>query len=115
MRLRDLFKVETLDVRFGSKTSPPGTAVADARPSKWNTPEFYVYYVFFLTIPALMFKSVYDVSQPAHPGYQKFENLLDDFPRLPVIPVDATTDACRWRVPTASKWLSGYELHLGCI
>lgn len=73
MKLKDLYKVETLDTRFGPKDSTP---VAGAQPSKWNTPEYYIYYLFFLTIPALMFKSVYDVSKPEHPGYSKFEPLL---------------------------------------
>jgi hypothetical protein len=73
MKLKDLYKVETLDTRFGPKDSTP---IADAQPSKWNTLEYYVYYVFFLTIPALMFKSVYDVSKPEHPNYLRYEPLL---------------------------------------
>ncbi|KAK4960331.1 glycerol transporter [Elasticomyces elasticus] len=75
MRLLDLYKVETLDSRFTSKTGEP---LPNASPSRWNTPEYYVYYAFFLTIPFLMFKSVYDVSKPEHPGYSKFEGLLED-------------------------------------
>ena len=73
MRLKDLYKVETLDTRFGAKD---GTPIPGAQPSKWNTPEYYIYYLFFLTIPALMFKSVYDVSKPEHPQYARFEPLL---------------------------------------
>ncbi|KAM3422090.1 hypothetical protein BST61_g2465 [Cercospora zeina] len=42
-----------------------------------NTAEYYVYYLAFLTIPFMMFKSVYDVSKPSHPGYQKLEPLLE--------------------------------------
>ncbi|SMQ55093.1 unnamed protein product [Zymoseptoria tritici ST99CH_3D7] len=71
--IRDLFKVETLDVRFASPTGQPHKT---AQPSKWNTPEYYLYYLVFLTIPFMMFKSVYDVSQPEHPGYQNYERLL---------------------------------------
>ena len=74
MRLRDLYKVETLDTRFGPKDSQP---LPNAQPSKWNTWEYYIYYAFFLTIPALMFKSVYDVSQPSHPNYARYEHLLE--------------------------------------
>ena len=73
MRLKDLYKVETLDFRFGPKDS---ARLPNAQPSKWRTPEYYVYYLFFLTIPVLMFKSVYDVSKPDHPGYSRFEPLL---------------------------------------
>lgn len=42
-----------------------------------NTAEYYIYYAAFLTIPIFMFKSVYDVSQPSHPGYKKLEPLLE--------------------------------------
>ena len=75
MKLKDLFKVETLDTRFDSKDG--GKPLPNAQPSKWNTPEYYIYYLFFLTIPPLMFKSVYDVSKPTHPGYQRYEHLLE--------------------------------------
>jgi protein-cysteine N-palmitoyltransferase HHAT len=71
--IKSLFNVETLDTRFASKTGEP---LPNAQPSKWNTPEYYVYYVAFLTIPILMFKSVYDVSQPEHPGYKHYEDRL---------------------------------------
>nr|POE64866.1 glycerol uptake protein 1 [Quercus suber] len=73
--LSSLFHVETLDARFASKTGEPHQR---ARPSRWNTPEYYLYYLFFLTIPPLMFKSVYDVSKPDHPNYRNYEALLDD-------------------------------------
>lgn len=69
-----LYKVETLDTRFASKT---GQRLPDAQPSKWNTPEYYLYYLCFLTIPFLMVKSVYDVSGPWHPSYKQYEGLLE--------------------------------------
>ena len=71
--LSNLFKVETLDTRFASQTGQP---LSGARPSKWNTVEYYVYYAFFLTIPFLMVKSVYDVSQSSHPTFKNYEHLL---------------------------------------
>lgn len=76
MRLRDLYKVETLDFRFLTPNTDR-TPLPNAQPSRWRTPEYYVYYLFFLTIPFLMFKSVYDVSNPEHPSYAKYENLLE--------------------------------------
>ncbi|GAB7361388.1 hypothetical protein MBLNU230_g1441t1 [Neophaeotheca triangularis] len=57
--------------KAGQAQPIPGT-----QPSKWNTPEFYFYYFCFITIPPLMFKAVYDVSQPSHPSYSKYEHLL---------------------------------------
>lgn len=102
--LQRLFSLDTLDTRFttSSKTPPrkatdsiatekpsvqqplgrPGESVEaeslpGAQASRWQTPEFYFYYLCFLTIPPLMFKAVYDVSQPSHPNYSRFEGLLD--------------------------------------
>ena len=72
--LSRLYKAETLDTRFAPKT---GQRLPDAQPSKWNTPEYYLYYLCFLTIPALMVKSVYDVSGPWHASYKQYEHLLE--------------------------------------
>lgn len=41
----------------------PTQSLPDARPSLWNTWEFYSYYFVFITCVPLMFKAVYDVSQ----------------------------------------------------
>jgi hypothetical protein len=73
--LGGLFAVETLDTRFGSQTG--GKSLPTAQPSKWKTPEYYMYYLAFLTIPVLMVKAVYDVSGPWHPSYAKYEHLLE--------------------------------------
>ncbi|CAK4034503.1 Glycerol uptake 1 [Lecanosticta acicola] len=73
--LKDLYKIETLDTRFQSKDGQP---LSNAQPPKWNTLEYYVYYLAFLTIPIFMFKAVYDVSQPTHPSYKNYEGLLQD-------------------------------------
>jgi hypothetical protein len=69
-----LYKAETLDTRFASKT---GQKLRDAQPSKWNTPEYWFYFLCLLTIPILMVKSVYDVSGPWHPSYKQYEHLLE--------------------------------------
>lgn len=90
--LRRLYSLDTLDTRFTiSSTTPPkqvasepridpakpspseskNAARADPRapgpqPSKWNTPEFYLYYLVFLTAIPSMFYVVYDVSKGAY-------------------------------------------------
>jgi hypothetical protein len=69
-----LYKAETLDTRFASKT---GQKLPNAQPSKWNTPEYWFYFLCLLTIPILMVKSVYDVSGPWHPSYKQYEHLLE--------------------------------------
>ncbi|KAH7039071.1 MBOAT, membrane-bound O-acyltransferase family-domain-containing protein [Macrophomina phaseolina] len=100
--LRRLYSLDTLDTRFtNSSTTPPKHAAAESRidpakpspsgsknaarsdsrapgpqPSKWHTPEFYLYYLVFLTAVPSMFYVVYDVSKESHPNYPKFEPLL---------------------------------------
>ena len=86
--LSKLFSLETLDTRFiVPATAPPKEALEQAavdpanplpiqnghskgkssvdnvQPSRWNTPEFYVYYVVIGISVFFMFKSVIDVSK----------------------------------------------------
>jgi len=82
-----LYSLDTLDTRFTTSAKTPHKLAADpsiaegkppaqttlqagsnerpirTHPSLWNTTEFYVYYLFFLTIPIFMVKAVYDVSK----------------------------------------------------
>lgn len=77
---RQLYSLNTLDSRFTTPASTPLRTAADTRPasskdaranaiannapkSRWNTPEFFVYYVVFIVLVPLMFKTVVDVSQ----------------------------------------------------
>lgn len=78
---RRLYSLDTLDTRFIVSSNTPLKAVAtdtrsapakdvranaiasNAAPSKWRTPEFWVYYVIFLIAVPLMFKTVIEVSQ----------------------------------------------------
>lgn len=89
--LRSIYDVDTLDTRFTTPSTVPykpdtpsskaggrsnGTlghadsrrdAAADivkrAEPSKWRSPEFFVYYFVFLTVVPYMFWVAYDVSR----------------------------------------------------
>jgi len=96
--IKSIYSLDTLDTRFTSSSKTPlnrkndENSIADAKlpaqailgqqtspgaqPPKWNTPEFYFYYLCFLTIPALMVKSVYDVSQPGSPNWENISKLL---------------------------------------
>ncbi|KAF2751844.1 glycerol:H+ symporter-like protein [Sporormia fimetaria CBS 119925] len=101
--LRRLFAVETLDTRFVIPANAPPREVLkeiqqdssrtaqfangglkgkntapDAEPSRWNTPEYYLYYLVFLICVPLMFKSVYDVSKESHPNYPRYARLLSN-------------------------------------
>lgn len=84
--LRSIYSLDVLDSRLTTSSTTPlrntdaniteaklppqnhqhvknNAKVPNIQPSKWNTFEFYIYYLVFLTIPVLMVKSVYDVSK----------------------------------------------------
>lgn len=75
--LASLYDLDTLDTRFTTPSSvpyrasldkreddaPKPPAAAGAEPSKWNTLEFYGYYLVFLTVVPYMFWVAYDVSR----------------------------------------------------
>lgn len=85
--LRRLYSLDTLDTRFTVPANTPLKAAADTRsspsasadpsakdarsseiangasPSRWKTPEYFVYYLVFVTLVPLMFKTVIGVSQ----------------------------------------------------
>lgn len=91
--LRSIYALDTIDTRFTNSSSTPYYAALDGRidpatstskrddsirrdapktdrngrpeaePSKWNTLEFYIYYIVFLTVVPYMFWIAYDVSR----------------------------------------------------
>ncbi|KAF2176358.1 glycerol:H+ symporter-like protein [Zopfia rhizophila CBS 207.26] len=124
--LRQLFSLETLDTRFVvPATAPPKEALEELQldpakpspvqnrqvqgnsvsenpqPSRWNTPEFYFYYLVIVTAVPFMIKSVYDVSKDSHPNYEKFAPLLSDgwIPRRKVDDSDAQYSGFRQNIP----------------
>ncbi|POR35483.1 Glycerol uptake protein 1 [Tolypocladium paradoxum] len=94
--LGKVYDLDTLDTRFTNSSSVPyqtvvearsdpvasresaGKALARAQPSKWRTPEFYLYYVVFALAVPYMFWIAYDVSRPSDPRYHKYEEFLSD-------------------------------------
>ncbi|KAL7271460.1 glycerol transporter [Rhizina undulata] len=96
---RSIFSLDTLETRCTANTArssaPPKHSTAPsiagsstdesarskrvretAEPSKWNTIEFYGYYVVFAVAIPLMFKSAYDVSKESNPNYKVYSHLL---------------------------------------
>lgn len=81
--LADLYDLDTLDTRFTTPSSVPYRAAHDKReddantnkadklaePSKWNTPEFYVYYLLVGIAVPYMFWIAYDVSRRRFPVF----------------------------------------------
>jgi hypothetical protein len=83
--LRRLYSLDTLDTRFTATAITPTNAnvnsnsnsdtrpaakdarassiAQNARASLWHTPEFFIYYLFFITLVPLMFKTVIDASK----------------------------------------------------
>ncbi|KAG0290919.1 glycerol transporter [Linnemannia gamsii] len=70
----------------GAKEQPaPSTYVHQKRvqdrstnPSLFNTKEFYLYYLIFITCVPYMFKTGHDASSESNPNYEKFKDLLED-------------------------------------
>ena len=78
--LRRIYSLDTLDTRFTTSATSSASAAADTRPPPakdarasavaqdapaplWRTPEFFIYYLFFITLVPLMFKTVIDASK----------------------------------------------------
>jgi D-alanyl-lipoteichoic acid acyltransferase DltB (MBOAT superfamily) len=124
--LRQLYSLDTLDTRFvvPAKAPPkealeqprddaarPSTSqnrrlqgrggIEDVTRSRWNTPEFYFYFLVIAVAVPLMFKSVYDVSQESHPAYSEFSHLLSDgwLPGRKVDDSDAQYSGFRENIP----------------
>lgn len=105
--LSSLYDHDTLDTRFTTASSTPYQNVIEARldpsikkdsaakersraqPSKWKTPEFYLYYVVFAVAIPYMFWITYDVSRGislpllfVRPQANKDQKLILDTPNL---------------------------------
>ncbi|RWA11429.1 hypothetical protein EKO27_g3658 [Xylaria grammica] len=95
---RNVYDLDTLDTRFTVSSNTPYKAVIESRndatvaskeraakwnsrpssssKSRWNTSEFYLYYlVFAFAIPS-MFWIAYDASKTTHPNYRNYERYL---------------------------------------
>lgn len=88
--LSSIYRLENLDTRLVTSSTTPYKAPADGaaprkgrdgaearvQPSRWNSLEFYGYYLFLFFLIPYMFWVAYDVSRPSDPRYSKFEHLL---------------------------------------
>ncbi len=92
--LRSVYDLDTLDTRFTTPSTVPYKTVVDSRnnpngtedelkkpakgaqPSKWNTPEFYLYCLVISFAVPYMLWTAYDVSRETDPRYPKYEHLL---------------------------------------
>jgi hypothetical protein len=88
--LRKVYDLDTLDTRFTSSSSAPYQTVIDARgdpvierevadkarssapPSKWLSPEFFLYYIVIIVVVPYMFWIAYDVSKREKPPCSNF-------------------------------------------
>lgn len=94
--LRSVYTLDTLDTRFTTASSTPYKTVIDSRgeedvrdaqkekiasrapPSKWNTPEFYLYLaVVFICVPLIIWIP-YTVSRPSDPRWERYQHKLTD-------------------------------------
>ncbi|KAJ5081604.1 Glycerol uptake protein 1 [Penicillium alfredii] len=125
--LRRLYSLDTLDTRFTTSAStstqadarPPSAkdaranAVAQGAPAPlWRTPEFFVYYLFFITLVPLMFKTVADASKESHPIYSSYSDLLSPgwIPGRKVDNSDAQYASFRDNIPYLSLLVVAHPL-----
>lgn len=91
---RSVYDLDTLDTRFTNSSSQPYRTVIESRDdpgaskeraakfsgkaqrSKWNTPEFYLYYLVIGWAVPYMFWIAYNASKTSNPQYKKFEGYL---------------------------------------
>lgn len=91
--LKAMYSLDTLDTRFTtSSTAPPrskedqqkisnadrepASPLPDAQPSQWRNPEFLAYVFVVACAVPLMTKTIYDVSQPESPDWDKVSKHL---------------------------------------
>lgn len=92
--LKSLYNLDTLDTRFTTESSIPYKTIVESRndpeatreriakysaraqPSKFKTPEFFLYYALLSFIIPYMFYIAYDASKPSNPEWYKFEQHL---------------------------------------
>ena len=94
---KQIYSLDTLDTRLTTSSKTPSKDAnelsaksagkhvkhqselpAGASPSRWGTAEFYVYLLVFVVCVPLMYKAVWDVSQPQSEHYSGYEKLLSD-------------------------------------
>ncbi|KAM5355179.1 hypothetical protein ACJ41O_001825 [Fusarium nematophilum] len=128
---RSVYDHDTLDTRFTTSSSVPYQTVIDARsdpalkkesaptkersktqPSKWNTPEFYLYYLVFVVAVPYMFWIAYDVSRPTDPRYSKFQRYLSPgwIPGRQIDTSDAQYHVFRTNIPYMGSLLLFHPL-----
>ncbi|KAH8813058.1 glycerol:H+ symporter-like protein [Xylogone sp. PMI_703] len=128
--LRSIYSLDTLDTRFTNPTSVPYKPTSNngidsskkddpapsnrgrtdrngqpvAEPSKWNTLEFYVYYLVFIVTVPYMFWIAYDVSRPSDPNYVKYKDYLSPgwIPGRKIDLTDAQYSSFRRNIPYLS-------------
>ncbi|KAJ9490348.1 hypothetical protein VN97_g2930 [Penicillium thymicola] len=122
--LRRVYSLDTLDTRFTSSATPAHTntrpsskytcnaTTQGASPPLWRTPEFFVYYLFFIILVPLMFKTVIDVSKESHPTYSTYSHLLSPgwIPGRRVDNSDAQYESFRDNIPALLLLLIAHPL-----
>jgi hypothetical protein len=126
--IRQLYSLDTLDTRFiVPATAPPKEALEDAKldsaglvpvqdgreksrnggdnvqPSRWNTPEFYFYYVVIICSLFFMFKAVLDVSKGSHKHAPYARTMLMSAQSL-IQTTRSSTICCRTAGYLRAKW-----------
>jgi hypothetical protein len=134
---RKLYSLDTLDTRFTHSANPPravtesqsqsqsqpqlnqiglsATTGQDGRPtdsvsqSRWKTPEFFFYYLAFIIVVPLMFKTVIDVSQGQYSKYQLHFSSFD-FSVLSALSVESHPTYSSYSHLLSPGWIPGRKV-----
>ncbi|CCG84651.1 protein of unknown function [Taphrina deformans PYCC 5710] len=75
---------------------------------RWQTLEFYVYYLAFIVVVPIMFYSVIVISRPSHPNYPLYQHLLEDGFGRKVDNSDTQYASFRNQIPTLAVVTVGH-------
>lgn len=78
LKFLSFFSLPVLDTRLEAPQDPKKRQAIElkATPSRWSTLEFRFYWVCFLCVVPLLYKTAMDASNETNPNYPKFEHLL---------------------------------------
>ncbi|CAI5757218.1 unnamed protein product [Candida verbasci] len=76
INILEFFSLDTLDTRLTNNNNK--NQLKSSSTPRWNTIEFKFYYLIFIIVVPLMFKTAMDASNETNPNYPRFQHLLSN-------------------------------------
>ncbi|KAH9991748.1 MBOAT-domain-containing protein [Russula vinacea] len=98
--------ITRLTVDVPSARRPPG----ETRPSRWRTPEFFLYYAIFITALSWMIYVPMQLSSKTHPNYDLYRHRLANgwFPGTQIDNSDAQYRSFRFNLPALGALMAAF-------